>query len=60
MAKGGQSGPAHREGHQPPPQQPQIGPQTADAYELVTFLNQNFLVNQRKMLKHICCKLMIG
>ena len=27
MAEGGQPGPAHREGHQPPPQQPQIGPQ---------------------------------
>ena len=27
MAEGGQQGPAHREGQQPPPQQPQIGPQ---------------------------------
>ena len=27
MAEGGQQGPAHREGQQPPPQQTQIGPQ---------------------------------
>ena len=27
MAEGRQQGPAHREGQQPPPQQPQIGPQ---------------------------------
>ena len=27
MAEGGQPGPAHREGHQPPSQQPQISPQ---------------------------------
>ena len=26
MPEGGQPGPAHREGQQPPPQQPQIGP----------------------------------
>ena len=26
MAEGGQQGPAHREGQQPPPQQPPIGP----------------------------------
>ena len=27
MEEGGQQGPAYREGQQPPPQQPQIGPQ---------------------------------
>ena len=27
MAEGGQQGSARREGQQPPPQQPQIGPQ---------------------------------
>ena len=27
MAEGGQQGPVHREGQQPPPQPPQIGPQ---------------------------------
>ena len=37
MTAGGQQGPAHRTGQQPPPQQPQIGPQHTDAYELVTF-----------------------
>ena len=37
MAEGGQPGPAHREGQQPPPQQPQLGQQKSNAYELVTF-----------------------
>ena len=38
MAEGGQPGPAHREGQQPPPpQQTQIGPSAAYGYELVTF-----------------------
>ena len=37
MVEGGPPGPAHREGQQPPPQQPQPGQQIPNAYELVTF-----------------------
>ena len=59
MAEGGQQGPAHREGQQPPPQQPQLGPQHQMHMNWSHF-KPEFLVNQRKMLKHICCKLMIG
>ena len=59
MAEGGQPGPAHIEGQQPPPQQPQLSPQH-QMHMNWSYLNQNFLVNQRKMLKCICCKLMIG
>ena len=60
MAEGRQPGPADREGQQPQPQQPPIGAPQQQMHMNWSHFKPKFLVNQRKMLRHIYCELMIG
>ena len=58
MAEGGQPGPAYREG-QPPPQLIPIGQQQLMHMNWSHF-KPEFSGKPKKMLRHICCKLVIG